>query len=80
MPKVQDYVVVVEGLGSFPIDMLRYDRLVPRTEADSGLIEARGTAPRRVELLAIARDRFWGPTGPRWGSFLWRVIEVRVLP
>lgn len=31
-------IVVVEGRGEFPIDMMRYDSCCPATEMDSGII------------------------------------------
>ena len=61
----------VEGAGSFPFDMLRYDGCYPRSERDSAAIKADG---RRTVTL-IARERF-SPTTARWESFLWRVIET----
>ena len=71
------YVIrfAVEGLGQFPVDMLRYDRCVPVSEGDSHTIE-RGPShrPRRVMLERISRNDA-GPTVGRWASFGWRVLD-----
>jgi hypothetical protein len=34
--KVWETIFVVEGMGEFPLDMLRYDNAFPLTERDSG--------------------------------------------
>ena len=65
--------VVVVGRGQFPIDMLRYDRAHPRSEADSvAMAEAR---PRRraVEVVCTGADT---PTVGRWESFGWAVVAT----
>lgn len=54
--KVYRIDFMVQGRGDFPLDMLRYDRAWPASEADSGRIAGRvvvdelGRAPRRVTL------------------------------
>lgn len=72
------YIVAVQpsrpGRG-FPIDMLRYDRAIPESEQDSGLIagslQPRSQSQRTVRVIM---DR--EPTLARWESFGWRVISV----
>lgn len=69
---------MVEGSGEFPIDMLRYDCAVPKSETDAGVIN-RTLETRRVRL----RSYTLAPRGPeidRWNSFNWKVIEIDGLP
>lgn len=67
---------VVEGSGSFPIDMLRYDSCWPRTEIDSSKITFTGEPleRRQVELATLTRSP-WEPTEGRWASFGWHVVS-----
>lgn len=64
----------VEGRGSFPIDMLRYDSCWPAREGtDSFGIEASlrprsGRDKRKVTLVGLRE-----PTVGRWESFGWKV-------
>lgn len=80
-------VVTVRGTGRFPLDMLRYDRLTPATEIDSGRIEtaldrwAETREATEVKLLRRhKRDEWpsttWQPTVGRWNSFGWAVMSV----
>lgn len=69
----------VEGSGSFPIDMLRYDACWPATQADVSTVESsflsvrlRGPGPRKVTVETNGARR---PTRDRWASFGWAVIE-----
>ena len=66
---------VVEGRGDFPIDMLRYDRAVPMTEHDSGVI-AYESGKRRVHLIRYSAAGKSGPCQQRWDSFNWLVISI----
>jgi hypothetical protein len=67
---------------AFPLDMLRYDRLAPYTESDSGKIEAsvreyRAPQAPGIQLLHVGRPDSWhGPTEGRWESFGWQVVAV----
>lgn len=68
---------VVEGAGTFPVDMLRYDSSHPCSERDSGVMSpVRGKAAkrRRVSLEHVGDRPGWKPTRERWESFGWRVI------
>lgn len=71
-------VVRVRGARSFPIDMLRYDGLIPDSSADSAKIEATFTPGSRgeaVEVRLLALDGTHGATVGRWESFGWHVLE-----
>jgi hypothetical protein len=70
--KVYERFFVVEGSGSFPLDMLRYDSACPATEEDSAIAQQH-TERRRVALVSRrVNDNF--PTEARWRSFGWNVV------
>jgi hypothetical protein len=57
----------VEGFGTFPFDMLRYDEAKFATPAD----EARaGEYRKRRVVMLYGRE----PTVGRWESFTWKVL------
>lgn len=70
---------VVTGTGTFPIDMLRYDRCFPASESDSHVIDVtrtpgyRGDARKTVTLQMADPKR--QPTEARWESFGWTVVD-----
>lgn len=66
--------VTVEGLGEFPIDMLRYDYCFPDTEADSALIMDRRVGTRRVRVVQLTANKFPRWTPGRWASFGWNLV------
>lgn len=77
------FAYTVEGVGDFPLDMLRHDRAYP-ADAESvaailkGLAWAavkRSRTPLRVSLCA---DR--APMVERWRSFGWTVTVMRAAP
>lgn len=77
-----EYQYTVSGKWPFPVDMLRYDRAKPLTEADEFLIkELSLDADRYVAEVDRPTNhrvsvRLVGPVVPtyrRWKSFLWRV-------
>lgn len=78
-------IFTVEGIGSFPLDMLRYDGCFPYKQRDviaiSDSLGVRGYSEKSepVTLCSIRIDKKWNPTDGRWKSFLWKVqsIEVR---
>lgn len=75
--------VVVEGVGMFPVDMLRYDNCVPATGEDVAKIEdcVRGGGTRdrtRITLRRYSQNK-GRPTSARWSSFLWSVVSVHDL-
>lgn len=69
------YVFEVEGRGTFPIDMLRYDSCWPKSEGtDSHEVESTfrprsGGITRKVTLIGLTE-----PTEARWQSFGWKVL------
>lgn len=70
----------VIGKGSFPLDMLRYDSCFPYMGEDAGQIEYRPDEPRSsrtVNLVHYNSEAKWTPTGARWESFGWRVVDDR---
>lgn len=72
---VNAWEFTVEGSGSFPFDMLRYDQCWPKSESpDSATLESmtrRGVrGPFRVTLVSLN-----APTQGRWESFGWLVIS-----
>ncbi len=71
----------VEGFGTFPIDMLRYDGSSPAREEDSHRIEATfagpNSAPGPTRLVRRQNDEDdWEPHKKRWESFGWSVVEI----
>lgn len=67
------YEFAVEGRGTFPVDMLRYDRCWPAATSD-----AQAIMPASLEFTAqkrrvVLRSHFT-PTVGRWNSFGWRVV------
>ena len=72
------------GQASFPIDMLRYDGLVPLSQTDSTKIhrccEMNEPNNENLTIELWKRDvKTWKPTKERWASFLWMIVghEVR---
>ena len=75
------HTIVVEGNLTFPLDMLRYDRVSPSTSQDiekvfpdHELPVTERFATRRVVLIAF-NTKLWSPTADRWRSFGWRVVS-----
>lgn len=65
--------VTVQGRGTFPLDMLRYDSCFPASETDTHTI--RRTGPRRVLLVRMTLGDGM-PSVARWRSFGWDVVET----
>jgi len=73
-PEFYEILYWVEGAGTFPLDMLRYDSACPATEQDTWTI---GYDERRtVALRRFAKEPRKGPQVARWTSFGWRVVGV----
>lgn len=72
---------VVEGRGSFPVDMLRYDQSYPDTQSDSGAISDGSwqEGSRRVTLCTDNVNPNWQPKVERWKSFTWTVLPASAL-
>ena len=90
MAKNFRHIVKVKSKGTigctFPIDMLRYDGLHPRSEEDSGKIERAigrfGVPPARESaIIELVKDapKNWSPTKDRWNSFVWRVVDHEII-
>jgi len=81
MSREPQYVTyLVEGIGQFPLDMLRYDGSWPTSQEDVAKIHENlsGERPRRRELISLTTvSRLGSPETSRWESFMWRVVEVR---
>jgi hypothetical protein len=80
--------IVVEGGGSFPLDMLRYDGCYPAKELGADNSDDTGGAhqmERTIRYETEGKQRFtlhrWveyknqPPTFARWESFGWKVVE-----
>ena len=65
-------LLIVEGSGQFPVDMLRYDSCAPWSEGDSYSIATRHDH-RRVALRRFSTSS--GATSARWRSFGWLVLS-----
>ncbi len=70
-------VVVASDRYPFPIDMLRYDRLVPASEMDSALITGSlaEQRPPKSKVTLETRPGGYGATVGRWASFGYDVLE-----
>lgn len=73
------YYFEVEGAGTFPVDMLRYDGAWPRDEADSALVQQHAySEPQGRRVVRLASTYTGGnhhPCSDRWRSFGWQVID-----
>ncbi|KRT69414.1 MAG: hypothetical protein XU15_C0011G0096 [candidate division NC10 bacterium CSP1-5] len=79
--KVYRQTFQVTGLGSFPLDMLRYDECYPRTERDTALID-QSFQEANVQYIGLERiltDEAKDPTFDRWKSFLWAVVKNSIV-
>ena len=78
------YVIeyAVQGNGTFPFDMLRYDSSFPFEQIHNVDVELHSySVPRTVVLRRFAESKFWEPTNDRWRSFGWGIVPgtVRVV-
>lgn len=62
----------VEGIGEFPIDMLRYDQCWP-VDAQAVRNITFDSGRRTVKL---ATNLYYSPNANRWESFGWKVKTV----
>jgi len=63
----------VDGNGTFPFDMLRFDCCWPLTSDDAHKLT--GVERRTVILTTLQANRRWEPTEGRWASFGWPVVS-----
>lgn len=77
MKKLQvfEWYLVVEGSGSFPFDMLRYDSAFPYTQEDAAAMESHRIERRRVVVCRRGVNQT-DATRARWASFGWRVVST----
>lgn len=85
MAKLWSHSVTVQGRGSFPIDMLRYDCCWPRDQEAAAHLSsslARWARPdtadgqeqvRSVEVTTVRSLKAYPFTDARWASFGWVV-------
>jgi hypothetical protein len=67
------YRYEVQGIGGFPIDMLRYDSAWPTdSESASRMVTSRAHAEGRRTIRLASYHR---PTVDRWSSFGWTVLD-----
>lgn len=64
------YRYTVQGGGTFPVDMLRYDSCYP-CDTESALNMLSDTGLRKVVVMSSE-----APTVARWASFLWDVSKI----
>lgn len=67
----------VEGVGAFPLDLLRFDQCFPETEKDSGALERGG---RRTVTLRRRTLQVGDPSEGRWAAVGWTVTNVEAVP
>ena len=75
--KIFRTILIVEGTGEFPIDMLRYDACCPDTENDSHAVK-RDTR-RQVRLRRYSINGL-PATAARWKSLGWSVVSEESVP
>lgn len=80
------YRYTVEGRGTFPLDMLRYDASYPAASDDATVIDQdrnEGTFYREIRSVTLIHNHVgrsrWEPTYARWESFSWKVIDNKEL-
>lgn len=83
MAKAKIVTFTVEGGGSFPFDMLRYDACFPNSEVfDSYNLEWSGQPGlRQITLrhyVLQGQVLLNYPTEARWNSFNWRIVPGSV--
>lgn len=65
---------IVQGGGSFPVDMLRYDSCFPYTGSDvSSLLNDERQHVRSVKLCKVHDGKQPNLTPNRWRSFTWSI-------
>lgn len=69
--------ILLEGAGTFPIDMLRHDAAYPKSPRDSALIrtsvQSEPKDPIRIELCTAKK---YSPTTSLWEASGWKVVKV----
>ena len=65
----------VEGVGRFPVDMLRYEQAYPASEADAGQADFHDDQLPRRRRVRVCAHYAGAPSRERWQSFNWKVID-----
>jgi hypothetical protein len=68
----QSFRYVVEGVGEFPLDMLRYDNAWPATTLDVASMATESLFNATLRRQVVIHS-YRAPTLARWESFGWRV-------
>jgi hypothetical protein len=71
---MKTYVFTVRGSGSFPLDMLRYDKCWPVSGESVNNMDSSSMGIARTVWLASTRH----PTNERWTSFDWNCQLIRI--
>lgn len=72
---VFQWFLVVEGAGSFPVDMLRYDCAFPFGQVDATKMEGHHNEHRCLVVVRRGVNQDSG-TPERWASYGWRVVST----
>lgn len=75
--KFYEWYLVVEGSGTFPFDMLRYDSCFPWEQEDAAKLEHHHDEMRRVVLIRRGKSDSPG-NFKRWLSFGWVVMVATI--
>lgn len=68
-------VFTVEGSGTFPYDMLRYDSCYPRSDDDvTNMVTPQAARQVTLNTTSWSKTRA-GTTPARWESFGWKVVK-----
>jgi len=67
------WVFIVEGMGNFPADMLRYDQCFPVIEKEANRLSD-GDFHGKTRFTLKSHRQYLTPK--RWQSFLWNIIEA----
>lgn len=68
--------VSFQGLGIFPLDMLRYDRCWPAGPSDVAMVGYEINDLRVVSVRAYSENKNMPFTEARWASFGWHLIKT----
>jgi hypothetical protein len=67
----------VAGTGTFPLDMLRYDRCWAKTQEDTTILRSTAYKPSKHELTVTLQSiGTAAPTIDRWESYGWSVVTA----
>jgi len=72
--EVYRWYLVVEGSGSFPFDMLRYDSAHPFEQTDSARMEHHRHERRRIVVERRGVNATESSGERRWESFGWKIL------